>query len=122
METLADFILQRGCPEYIHSDNGPEFIAKGLRKWRSSLRVIATYIEPGCPWENEYFESFISRMRDEFLNEELFGNLYEAQVQANHWRLLQWRQTARWTGRETPGAAKHPSNGLMEWNTGRLAV
>ena len=84
METLADIMLHSGCPEYIRSDNGPEFIAKGLRKWLSSLGVITTYIEPGSPWENGYCESFNSRMRDEFLNGELFGNLYEAQVLANH--------------------------------------
>ena len=75
-----------GCPEYIRSDNGPEFIAKKLREWLSSLGVITTYIEPGSPWENGYCESFNSRMRDEFLNGELFGNLYEAEVLARRWK------------------------------------
>jgi len=86
METLADIMLGRGCPEYIRSDNGPEFIAKKLRKWLSNLGVITTYIEPGSPWENGYCESFNSRMRDEFLNGELFGNLYEAEVLAKQWK------------------------------------
>ena len=86
MEVLADIMLQRGCPEHIRNDIGPEFIAKRLRKWLSNLGVITTYIEPGSPWENGYCESFNSRMRDEFLNGELFGNLYEAQVLSNQWR------------------------------------
>ena len=86
MEALADIMLGRGCPEYIRSDNGPEFIAKKLREWLSSLGVITTYIEPGSPWENGYCESFNSRMRDEFLNGELFGNLYEAEVLARRWK------------------------------------
>ena len=86
MEVLADIMLQRGCPEYIRSDNGPEFVAKRLREWLFSLGVITTYIEPGSPWENGYCESFNSRMRDEFLNGELFGNLYEAQVLAKRWK------------------------------------
>lgn len=85
IETLADIMLIKGCPEYIRSDNGPEFIAKKLRKWLRNLGVITTYIEPGSPWENGYCESFNSRMRDEFLNGELFGNIYEAQVLTKRW-------------------------------------
>ncbi|NLB91644.1 MAG: transposase, partial [Clostridiales bacterium] len=60
-------------------------IAKKLRKWLGNLGVVTTYIEPGSPWENGYCESFNSRMRDEFLNGELFGNMYEAQVLAKRW-------------------------------------
>ncbi len=84
-ETLADIILLRGTPEYLRSDNGPEFIAKALRRWLRDIGIITTYIEPGSPWENGYIESFNARMRDEFLNGELFGNLYEAQVLTERW-------------------------------------
>lgn len=49
MGTLADIMLQRGCPEYIRSDNGPEFIAKCQRERLSSLGVIATCIKPAAP-------------------------------------------------------------------------
>ena len=85
IEALSDVILLRGAPEYIRSDNGPEFIAHKLRKWLMDLGVVTTYIEPGSPWENGYCESFNARMRDEFLNGELFGNLYEAQVLTKRW-------------------------------------
>lgn len=51
---LADLFLQRGCPTYIRSDNGPEFIAKKLRAWLGKLEVQPLYIQPGSPWENGY--------------------------------------------------------------------
>lgn len=85
IEALADLMLMHGTPEYIRSDNGPEFIATALRKWLADVGVITAYIEPGSPWENGYCESFNARMRDEFLNGELFGNLYEAQVLTREW-------------------------------------
>lgn len=44
------------------------------------------YIEPGSPWENAYSETFVSRMRDELLNRELFVNLKEAQVLLEDYR------------------------------------
>ena len=44
------------------------------------------YIEPGSPWENGYCESFNARMRDEFLNGELFGSLREAEVLSKRWQ------------------------------------
>ena len=36
------------------------------------------YIEPGSPWENGYCESFNGKLRDEFLNGEIFYSLKEA--------------------------------------------
>jgi transposase InsO family protein len=62
-EALAEAFTLYGCPEYLRSDNGPEFIAKHLRKWLADLEVQTTYIEPGSPWENGYIESFNSKMR-----------------------------------------------------------
>ena len=58
----------------------PEFIAEKLRVWFSSLEIKTLYIEPGSPWENGYCELFNLRMRDKFLNGEIFYSLKEAQV------------------------------------------
>jgi putative transposase len=44
------------------------------------------YIEPGSPWENGYCESFNSKMRDEFLNGEIFYSIKELRVLAERWR------------------------------------
>ena len=88
IETLADVMLCRGVPEHIRSDNGPEFVAKELRKWLGSVGVGTLYIEPGSPWENGYCESFNGKLRDECLNGEIFYSLREAQVVIEKWRVM----------------------------------
>jgi putative transposase len=77
---LAKAGRQRGMPEHLRSDNGPEFIAQEVRKWLAQEGTQTLYIEPGSPWENAYSESFNSRLRDELLNGELFSSLKEAAV------------------------------------------
>ena len=49
IETLADVMLVRGIPAYLRSDNGPEFVARELRKWLGRLGTGTLYIEPGSP-------------------------------------------------------------------------
>jgi transposase InsO family protein len=85
IEQLAEVMIFKGCPEYIRSDNGKEFVATKLRTWLKNLGVITKYIEPGSPWENGYCESFNAIMRDEFLDGELFGNMAEAAVLSKRW-------------------------------------
>ena len=72
-------------PAYIRSDNGSEFVAGKLRDYLASACVTTLFIEPGSPWENGYCESFNSRMRDEFLNMELFETWYEVEVLTKRW-------------------------------------
>jgi len=83
---LDRLFAERGEPAYIRSDNGPEFIAKAVKRWLAASGVETLYIEPGAPWENAYSETFISRLRDELLNREVFANLKEAQVLAGDYR------------------------------------
>ncbi len=86
LETLADVMIVRGTPDYIRSDNGPEFIALTLRKWIADVGTQTAYIEPGSPWENGFCESFNSKLRDELLNLEVFSSLREAEVLIEVWR------------------------------------
>ena len=86
LETLADIMICRGTPDYIRSDNGPEFVAHALRTWITAVGTQTAYIEPGSPWENGYCESFNSKLRDELLNGEIFYTLREAQIVIESWR------------------------------------
>lgn len=83
---LADLFIRRGAPEYIRSDNGPEFTAKAVRHWLQRVGVKTLYITPGSPWENGYNESFNGKLRDELLNGEVFDTLLEARVLIARWR------------------------------------
>ena len=80
-------MLWRGIPENVRSDNGPELVAKDLRKWLGNLGTGTLYIEPGSPSENGYCESFNGKLRDECLNGELFYSLREPQIVIEKWRV-----------------------------------
>ena len=86
LEQLGYLFIYRGLPEFIRSDNGPEFTAKAVRYWLERLGVQTLFIEPGSPWENGYNESFNGKLRDELLNGEIFTTLLEAQVLIENWR------------------------------------
>jgi putative transposase len=83
---LQEAIEQHGAPEYIRSDNGPEFIAKAIQRWLRKNEIKTIYIDPGCPWQNGYVESFNSRFRAECLNRELLYTLSESRVVFEDWR------------------------------------
>jgi transposase InsO family protein len=84
--TLLRLFNERGAPEYIRSDNGPEFIAKALKRWLELSSVRTLYIEPGSPWQNAYSETFNNHFGDELLKREIFANLLEAKVLVEDYR------------------------------------
>ena len=44
------------------------------------------FIDPGCPSQNGFIESFNGKLRDECLNQHLFKDLYEAKDIINAWK------------------------------------
>jgi putative transposase len=86
LAVLAELFVEKGVPEHIRSDNGPEFVAAAVRGWLARLGVGTLFIEPGSPWENGYCESFNGKLRDELLDREVFHSLREAQVLIEAWR------------------------------------
>jgi transposase InsO family protein len=86
LERLTDLFICRGVPDHIRSDNGAEFTASAVREWLEKVGVKTLFIEPGSPWENGYCESFNGKLRDEFLNREVFYTLPEAKVLIECWR------------------------------------
>jgi len=77
----------RGYPCMIVSDNGTELTSNAILAWQQLRDVEWHYIAPGKPMQNGFVESFNGRLRDECLNEHLFGNLKEAREIIEEWRI-----------------------------------
>jgi transposase InsO family protein len=83
---LKELFCRQGIPQILRMDKGPEFIALTLRGLCYRQGINPAYIEPGKPWQNGFAETFHSRLRDEFLDGEVFLTVREAQVRLEVWR------------------------------------
>jgi len=77
---------ERGLPEAIVLDNGPEFRGRALAAWSEQRGVRLEFIQPGKPVQNAFVESFNGRLRDECLNANWFTNLSDARRKIESWR------------------------------------
>ena len=78
--------LERGLPQVIRTDNGPEFISRAMLTWAHQRGVTLRHIEPGKPNQNAYVESFNGRFREECLNENWFTSLAHARTIIGTWQ------------------------------------
>jgi transposase InsO family protein len=85
-KAVEALIGERGAPTALRMDNGPEFVALALQGLCHKHGINPAYIEPGKPWQNGFAESFHARLRDEFLNGEVFLSTNDAQVRLGIWR------------------------------------
>lgn len=105
---LERLIAERGAPENLRADNGPELTARVLREWCESESTRTAYIDPGSPWQNAWVESLNARFRDEVLDVEEFSSLAEARFIAEEWR--------------TDYNANHPHSALGMMSPSRFAA
>jgi putative transposase len=83
---LSRLFSERDVPQYLRSDNGPEFVSQRVKEWLALQGVSLILNDPGKPWQNGYNESFNGKFRDECLCTEWFRNLREARVVIEVWR------------------------------------
>ena len=86
IDTLARLVSERGPPDVLRSDNGPEFVSLALLKWIADEGIRTGLIEPGKPWQNGTCESFNGKFRDECLSIEWFRSREEARAMIGGWR------------------------------------
>ena len=84
--TLDELAAKRGAPKYLRTDNWPELVAYAVSDWCRFAGTGSIFIDPGCPWQNAWVESFNGRLRDELLNCHQFTSLLEARVLLEDWR------------------------------------
>lgn len=81
LDVLGYLFAVRGAPEHLRSENGPEFVARSVRRWLDRAGVKTLYIAKASPWEND------RRFRQELLDRELFLGLEDACWVVDRWRL-----------------------------------
>ena len=83
---LDALVQKHGKPYCIVSDNGTELTSRAVLQWAQDNEIEWHYITPGKPTENGYTESMNGKIRDECLNEHIFGSLAYARHLIETWR------------------------------------
>jgi putative transposase len=83
LERLAG---ERGLPEEMTCDNGPEFVSRRLQAGCAQKGVLLRYIAPGKPMQHGHAESFNGRFREECLNTNWFLDMADARCSIESWR------------------------------------
>lgn len=78
---------ERGLPETIQVDNGPEFISRVVDQWAYANGVALHFIDPGKPVQNAFIESFNGKFRDECLSQSWYTSLDDARQIIEAWRM-----------------------------------
>ena len=86
VQVLERVVHERGVPEAIQVDNGPEFISRVVDQWAYAHGVALHFIDPGKPVQNAFIESFNGKFRDECLNQSWYTNLEDARRIIEAWR------------------------------------
>jgi putative transposase len=86
IEVLSKLVSVHGAPQYLRSDNGPEFVSRAVLRWLLQARIDTACIDPGKPWQNGSNESFNGKLRDECLSMEWFRNRIDAKIVIEQFR------------------------------------
>lgn len=83
---LEEIVAERGQPQAIRCDNGPELTSRHFLAWCVERQIELVHIQPGKPTQNAHVESFHGRLREECLNVSWFQNLFDARRKIAAWR------------------------------------
>lgn len=86
IRVLERLMIERGTPENLRSDNGPEFTSRRMIGWAEDRKLTLVHIQPGRPMQNGHVESFHGRLRDECLNAHWFRTLQDVRRTLEDWR------------------------------------
>jgi putative transposase len=78
---------ERGLPQMIRVDNGPEFISGRLDQYCKENKITLVFIQPGEPTQNAYIERCNGSIRRELLNAYIFKTLTDVRIKTEEWRM-----------------------------------
>lgn len=85
VRVLDRLIDERGKPQAIRVDNGPEFTGKDFELWCRDKEIHIQFIQPGRPMQNGFIERFNGTYRREILDAYLFFDLYDVRKLTEQW-------------------------------------
>jgi putative transposase len=85
VRVLERLKADRGLPEAIRCDNGPELTCQVFVDWCDDNDIEIRYIQPGKPNQNAFIERFNRTYREEVLNTYLFENLDQVREITYEW-------------------------------------
>jgi hypothetical protein len=80
-------VEERGLPEVIITDNGPEFRSHAFDSWAYGRGIKLEFIQPGKPVQNAFIESLNATFRNECRNLHWFRSLGDAKRRIESWRV-----------------------------------
>lgn len=83
---LDQIVAERGVPQAIRCDNGPELTSRHFLAWSIERGIELLHIQPGKPMQNGRLESFNGKLREECLRVNWFQNLFDARRKISAWR------------------------------------
>jgi putative transposase len=85
-KVLDQIVQDRGKPQQIRVDNGPEFTGRAFTTWCREHSINIKYIQPGRPMQNAYIERLNRTFREDVLDAYLFESLEEIRLLSDEWQ------------------------------------
>lgn len=86
VDVLKRITDERGKPDQIRVDNGPEFLSKSFTGWCNREGIAIKYIQPGKPTQNAYIERLNRTYREDILDAYQFENLEQLRILSDEWQ------------------------------------
>jgi putative transposase len=86
IEVVKQVIEERGKPEQIRVDNGPEFISRVFTNWCINNGIAIKHIQPGRPMQNAFIERLNRTFREDVLDAYQFETLEELRILSDEWQ------------------------------------
>ena len=86
LRELEQLIEMYGKPNFIRTDNGPEFRSEDYNEWMKEQGIQPVYTEPGNPMQNGYVERLNRTFREDVLDAYEFDTVSQFNIIAENWQ------------------------------------